>query len=86
MFLLLVLEDDENRMTKMIFILVGVSETGHGLREGLRKKKVAVLLDFVQMRRWGRGRALAKFLSLFISAFLVNKRSLFPPKWKYFVL
>ena len=40
--------------------------------------KVAVLLDFVQMKG-GRARALPKFFChLFISAFLANKRSLFP--------
>ena len=40
--------------------------------------KVAVRLDFVQMKG-GRARALPKFFChLFISAFLVNKRSLFP--------
>ena len=40
------------------------------------RKKVAVLLDFVQMR----GGACPNFCHLFISAFLVNIRSLFPPK------
>ena len=40
-------------------------------------KKTAVLLDFVQMRG---GRALPNFCHFFISAFLVNKRGLFPPK------
>ena len=46
------------------------------LRDGL-PKKVAVLLDFVQMRG---GRALQNFWHLFMSAFLVNRKRLFPPK------
>ena len=41
-------------------------------------KNAAVLLDFVQMRG-GEGPAQI-FRHLFISAFLVNKRSIFPPK------
>ena len=40
------------------------------------KKKVAVLLDFVQIRG-GEGPA-QFFCHLFISAFLVNKRIVFP--------
>ena len=40
------------------------------------RKIVAVLLDFVQMR----GGGCPNFFHLFTSAFLVNKRSLFPPK------
>ena len=43
----------------------------------LYEKKVAVLLDFVQMRGGG---PCPTFFHLFISAFLVYKRSLFPPK------
>ena len=43
------------------------------------RKKGAVLLDFVQMREGGEGAAQI-FCHLFISAFLVNKMSLFPPK------
>ena len=46
------------------------------VREGFTKK-VAVLLDFVQMRGGGEGPAQI-FCHLLISAFLVNKRSLFP--------
>ena len=42
------------------------------------RKNAAVLLDFVQLR--GGGGPCPNFLSLFISAFLVNKRSLFPQK------
>ena len=42
------------------------------------RRKVAVLLEFVQMRG---GEGLANFFChLFISVFLVDKRSLFPPK------
>ena len=41
--------------------------------------KSAVLLDFVQMRGDGEG-PVQIFWHLFISAFLVDKRSLFPPK------
>ena len=48
------------------------------LREGF-PKKVAVLLDFVEMRGRGEGPAQI-FCHLFISAFLVNERSLFPQK------
>ena len=44
------------------------------IREGFC---LSVLLHFVQMRG---GKALPEFFYLFISAFLVNKRSLFPPK------
>ena len=47
------------------------------LRNGFTKK-VAALLDFVQMR--GGAGAAQNFRHLFISEFLVNKRSLFPPK------
>ena len=47
------------------------------LRDGL-PKKVAVLLDFVQLRG-GEGPAQI-FWHIFISAFLVNKRSFFHPK------
>ena len=47
------------------------------IREGFTKK-VARLLDFVQMR--GREGPAQNFCHLFISAFLVNKRSIFPPK------
>ena len=43
------------------------------------RKKTAVLLDFVQMNGEGEGPAQI-FCHLFISAFLVNNRSLFPPK------
>ena len=43
------------------------------------RKKVARFLDFVQMRGEGCGPAQI-FCHLFISAFLANKRSLFPPK------
>ena len=43
------------------------------IREGFC---LSVLLHFVQMRG---GKALPEFFYLFISAFLVNKRSLFPP-------
>ena len=42
------------------------------------RNKTAVLLDFVQMR--GGGGPVQIFCHFFISAFLVNKRSLFPPK------
>ena len=49
------------------------------VREGFTKK-VAVLLDFVQMR--GKG-PVQIFRHLLISAFLV-KRSLFSPKCQYF--
>ena len=48
------------------------------LREGFTKK-VAVLFNFVQMKG-GEGPAQI-FCHFFISAFLVNKRSLFLPKW-----
>ena len=47
------------------------------------RKNVAVLLDFVQMRGGGPAQI---FCHLFISAFLVNKRSLFPPKCQLFEL
>ena len=46
------------------------------IRDGV-PKKIAVLLDFVQMRGGGPAQIFCPF---FISAFLVNKRSLFPPK------
>ena len=49
------------------------------------RKKAAVLLDFVQMRGEGEGPAQI-FWHLFISAFLVNKRSLIPPKCQQFEL
>ena len=49
------------------------------LRDGFTKKNVALLLDFVQMRGGGEGPA-QFFCYFFISAFLVNKRSVFPPK------
>ena len=42
--------------------------------------KVSVLLNFVQMR--GRKGPAQNFCHLFIIAFLVNKRSIFPPKWQ----
>ena len=45
-----------------------------------RRKKTAVRLDFVQMR----GGAAQIFCHLFISTFLFNNRSLFPPKCQQF--
>ena len=47
------------------------------VREGFTKK-VAVLLDFVQMR--GGEDPAQIFCHIFISAVLANKMSLFPPK------
>ena len=46
------------------------------------RRMAAVLLDFVQMR--GGGGPAQIFYHLFITAFLVNKRSLFPPKCQEF--
>ena len=61
-------------------------EMGYGLAEGKSctnikdgfPRKTAILLDFVQMR--GEGGPAQIFWHLFISAFLVNKMNLFPPK------
>ena len=49
------------------------------IREGFTKK-LSLLLDFVQMR--GRKGPAQNCCHLFISAFLANKRSIFPPKWQ----
>ena len=52
-------------------------QTSYDTYEKTSGQNAAVLLDFVQMRGGG---PLQFFCHLFISAFLVYKRSLFPPK------
>ena len=54
-----------------------IISTEGALGEGF-PEKVAVLLDFVQLR--GEEGPAQIFCPLFICAFLVNKWSLFPPK------
>ena len=60
-------------------LLVSTDTISWGYLGKASRKKVAVLLDFVQMRGEGGGPA-QFFCPLLISAFSVNKRSLFPPE------
>ena len=62
----------ESRIWKMQSCLILQGSLGR-----FHEKKVARLLDFVQMRGGGPAQI---FCHTFINAFLVNKRSLFPPK------
>ena len=61
-------------------ILILLTNLEHRVFGTFSRKKTAVHLDFVQMR--GGGGPVQIFCHLFINAFLVNKRSLFPPKYQ----
>ena len=74
-----------NTLSYLVFLghqeLESIAHNGCGSLMELGKvsrKKDAVLLDFVQMRG-GEGPA-QTVCHLFLSAFMVNKRRVFPPK------